>query len=202
MGVNRKVRITRGGKEIQIRKVWGGFCWPGRQTGGYCCAIGEELYPQVDERSGYYHRLFFIEEFVGRINDSNGPIEAAIEMEERWRIERWYGRGYHDKENTQFLNHWNRTVKKRSDRKLSIRSAYGTETDSIDTHLKILITSLKPESKILHSLENTRINEEYSTLSTNIAAEISCEEFPALAACGYVVTMLRTLTQESTPMFP
>lgn len=192
--------IKRGGDQIHIRKAWGGFCWPG-DTSGHCCVVGEAQAPVIDYAKGYIFHLYYMEEFSCDKEGARELIEAAVDMTERFNVERWYGRGFHDKDNDDFLKAWNRGIRSRSSKRFNVKPALNTDTEKIKYHLQILDSCLQPGEVILEWLKGTDIERELSSLGNVNWNDATCRQFPALASCGYVVSMLRALTQKNVPMF-
>jgi len=193
--------IKRGDERVYIRKVWGGFCWPGDARRGHCCIVGEALAPILDMARGYVFQLYYLEEFCSEGDDSRELLDAAVGMTERFNVERWYGRGYHDIQNTAFLKAWNRGIKTRSAKRFTITPALNSDTESITYQLQVIDSCLRPGEVTLNWTRGTRIEEETAEVSGVNWSDATCKQFPAIAACGYVVSMMKALAQREVPMF-
>jgi len=183
--------------EVEINHIRAGIAWPCEKP-GYCCVIGEAAHAEYWGTLAVY-KMYLLDESTSY--ETNDLIEKAINLESKFKIgkckiEEWYGRGGNDADNSKALRYWNNRCRDAAkDPMFHVRTASHTEKPSILYQLNVLRSCHRPGNElILNWTKETTYGTEIISIrnQTKIEkAQLTCDNYPAVAAVGYVATMFR-----------
>lgn len=190
------IEITRrNGEKLYAGRIVGGFAWPGEggveygAMPGYCCVMAESIVPETGTRGAY--PVYFLDEYVGS-DDKEDLIHNALQLQKNYHLSYWYGRGYNDPENQRFITNWNRYYRPEGVMEMRVCMAPNSDTDEISYHFDLFSSGNRPGAEIVFDLKDTEFARQFNLFASKPnKKELTCGNYPAIAAVCYAVSSLR-----------
>lgn len=168
----------------EFRRVIGGLGWPSGEQQGFVCVAGESDHKVARLN---LRKIWLLAEY------ESGNIEKLIkrvyDLQNKYLVKSWYS----DTENVLMMHFVDRFNSKLSKKKKGIYIAEAPfigETHNLRVYAHQIKGRSRPEKKSLHFGSNSRIPGVLSSLSPDDVQKKKAEDFPAIAALGYVLSGL------------
>ncbi len=194
MGIEKKIIATPlGSKETfyfdttnikEYRRIVGGTGWPSGDNPGFICVAGEDVNKITRLKT---RKCWLLAEFES--SDIEKLVKRMYDLQNKYLIETWYS----DTENAlmmHFVDRFNRKLSKKKKDVCISEAPFIGEAHNLRVYAHQIKGRVSPAKKTLQFGGNSRIPGVISGLSPDDVQKKKAEDYPAIAALGYIISGL------------
>lgn len=164
------------------RRICGGVAWPHGDQPGFLCVISENDHTDPRLRLRHY---WILTEYENK--DVDKIVKRMYDLQNRYLVSSWYG----DTDNVlmmHFVDRFNRRLSREKKGIYISEAAFVGETHNLRLYAHQVQNLTKPARKSLYFGKDSQIPGHLSGLSPDDVQKKKAEEFPVIAALGYVLS--------------
>lgn len=166
----------------EYRRIVGGVGWPAGEQPGFLCVIAEN--DNIDRRLKLRH-YWILTEYESK--DMEKLIKRMYDVQNRYLIDPWYGDTYNILM-MHFVDKFNNRLTKQKKGIYLAEAPFVGEAHNLRLYAHQIKTRTLSVKKSLHFGSQSQIPGQLSGLSPDDVQKKKAEDYPAIAALGYVLS--------------